>query len=120
MSAQFDWQVYGCIIWEYSLQIQDSNNADVLLDSRLKLSAQLLCALNYWIIFYTKNVMYLNIVYAHMLHCMIKLRPDLESAHQAHCFGIWFIQIRKVEADINELNILGLECIYLSGCSQFE
>ena len=22
--------------------------------------------------------MYLNVVYAHMLHCMIKLRPDLE------------------------------------------
>ena len=36
-----------------------------------------------------------------MLHCMIKLRPDLESAHQAGHFGIWFIQIRQIEADIN-------------------
>ena len=25
--------------------------------------------------------MYLNIVYVHMLYCMIKLRPDLESTH---------------------------------------
>ena len=55
-----------------------------------------------------------------MLHSMIKLRPDLESTHQASCFGIWFVQIRQIEVDINQLNILGLECIYLSGCSQFE
>ena len=52
-----------------------------------------------------------------MLHCMIKLRP---STHRAGRFGIWFVQIRQIEADINQLNILGLECIYLSGCSQFE
>ena len=64
--------------------------------------------------------MYLNIIYVHMLHCMIKLRPDLESTHQAGHFGIWFIQIRQIEVDINQLNILGLEHIYLSGCSQFE
>ena len=50
--------------------------------------------------------MYINIHYAHMLHCMIKLRPDLESTHQAGHFDIWFIQI-------------GLERVYLSGCSQF-
>ena len=52
-----------------------------------------------------------------MLHCMIKLRPDLESTHQAGHFDIWFIQIGQIEV---ELNILGLEHIYLSGCSQFE
>ena len=51
---------------------------------------------------------------------MIKLRPDWESTHQAGCFGIWFVQIGQIEADINQLNILGLEHIYLSGCSQFE
>ena len=51
---------------------------------------------------------------------MIKLRPDLESTHQAGYFGIWFIQIRQIEVDINQLNILGLDHIYLSGCSQFE
>ena len=55
-----------------------------------------------------------------MLHCMIKLRPDLESTHQAGHFSICFVQIRQIEADINQLNILGLECVYLSGCSQFE
>ena len=55
-----------------------------------------------------------------MLHCMIKLRTDLESTHQAGPFGIWFIQIGQIEVDINQLNILGLEHIYLSGCSQFE
>ena len=55
-----------------------------------------------------------------MLHCMIKLRPDLESVHQASRFGIWFIQIKQIEVDINQLSILGLECVYLSGCSQFE
>ena len=64
--------------------------------------------------------MYLNVIYAHMLHCMIKLRPDLESTHQASHFGIWFIQIGQIEVDINQLNILGLEHIYLSGCNQFE
>ena len=64
--------------------------------------------------------MYFNVVYALMLHCMMKLRPDLESTHQAGHFGIWFIQIRQIEVDINKLNISGLECIYLSGCSQFE
>ena len=51
----------------------------------------------------------------YMLHCMIKIRPDLELAHQDNCFGI-----RQIEAVINQLNILGLECIYLSGCSQFK
>ena len=64
--------------------------------------------------------MYLNIHYAHMLHCMIKLRPDLESPHQVGHFGIWFIQIRQIEVDINQLNILVLEHVYLSGCSQFD
>ena len=63
--------------------------------------------------------MYINVCYAHMLHCMIKLRPDLESTHQAGHFGIWFIQIGQIEMDINHLNILGLECVYLSGCNQF-
>ena len=56
----------------------------------------------------------------HMLHCMIKLRPDLKSTHKVGRFGIWFFQIRQIEVDINQLNILGLECVYLSGCSQFE
>ena len=46
-----------------------------------------------------------------MLHCMIKLRPDLESTHQAGHFGIWFVQIGQIEVDINQLNILGLEHI---------
>ena len=64
--------------------------------------------------------MCLNIVYVHMVYCMIKLRPDLESTHWAGHFDIWFIQIEQIEVDINQLNILGLECIYLSGCSQFE
>ena len=50
--------------------------------------------------------MYLNIHYAHMVHCMIKLRPDLESTHEVGHFGIWFIQIRQIEVDINQLNIL--------------
>ena len=64
--------------------------------------------------------MYLNIVYAHMVYCMVKLRPDLESTHQAGRFDIWFIQIGQIEVDINQLNILGLERTYLSGCIQFE
>ena len=49
----------------------------------------------------TKDVTYLNVHYACMLHCMIKLRPDLESTHQASHFGIWFVQIRQIEADID-------------------
>ena len=64
--------------------------------------------------------MYLNVIHAHMVYCMIKLRPDLESTHQAGCFDIWFVQIGQIEVDINQLNISGLECVYLSGCSQFE
>ena len=36
----------------------------------------------------TKNVMYKNVCYVRMVHCMIKPRPDLESAHQAGCFDI--------------------------------
>ena len=64
--------------------------------------------------------MYLNVVYALMMHCMIKLWPDLESAHQASHFGKWFVQIRQIEADINQFNILELGHIYLSGCSHFE
>ena len=64
--------------------------------------------------------MYLNIVYVLMLHFMVKLRPELESTHQAGHFGIWFIKIRQIEMDINQLNILGLERIHLSSCSQFE
>ena len=59
--------------------------------------------------------MCLNIVYVHMVYCMMKLRP-----HQVGHFDIWFIQIRQIEVDINQLNILGLECIYLSDCSQFK
>ena len=62
--------------------------------------------------------MYLNVIYALTLHCMIKLGPDLESTHQAGNFGIWFIQIGQIEVDRNQLNILGLEHIYLSGCNQ--
>ena len=53
-----------------------------------------------------------------MLHCMIKLRPDLESTHQASHFGICFIQIGQIEVYINPLNILWHERIYLSGYSQ--
>ena len=64
--------------------------------------------------------MYINVCYTPMLHCMIKLRPDLESTHQAGRFGIWFIQIGQIEWDINQLNISGLECVWRSGCSQFE
>ena len=55
--------------------------------------------------------MYKNVRYAHILHCMIKLRPDLESTHQAGCFGIWFVQIGQIEVDINQLNISGLKRI---------
>ena len=51
---------------------------------------------------------------------MIKLRPDLESTHQASHFGIWFIQIWQIEADINQFNILELGHVYPSACSQFE
>ena len=61
--------------------------------------------------------MYLNIIYTHMVYCSVKPRPDLESTHRAGCFDIWFVQIRQIEVDINQLNILGLERIYLSGCS---
>ena len=57
----------------------------------------------------TKNVTYINICYAHMLHCMMKLRPDLESTHQASHFGTWFVQIGQIEVDINQLNISGLK-----------
>ena len=32
--------------------------------------------------------MYKNVRYVRMVHCMIKLRPDLESAHQASRFDI--------------------------------
>ena len=49
--------------------------------------------------------MYKNVRYAHMLHCMIKLRPDLESAHQAGRFDIENIYVRQIEADPNQLNI---------------
>ena len=49
--------------------------------------------------------MYINIRYVHMLHYMIKLRPDLESTHQADRFGIWFVQIGQIEVYINPLNI---------------
>ena len=64
--------------------------------------------------------MYLNLIYALVIHCMIELRPDLESTHQVGHFCIWFIQIGQIEADINQFNILELGCIYLSGCSLFE
>ena len=64
--------------------------------------------------------MYLNITYVHMVYCMMKLRPDLESTHQAGHFDIWFVHIGQIEVDINQLNISGLERIYLSGCSKFE
>ena len=47
--------------------------------------------------------MYLNIIYVLMLHCMIKLRLDLESTHQAGRFGIRLIQIRQIEVDINSM-----------------
>ena len=49
------------------------NYADVLLDSGLKLS---------------NNVMYKNVHYVRMVHCMIKPRPDLESTYQAGRFDI--------------------------------
>ena len=49
--------------------------------------------------------MYKNIRYMLMVHCMIKLRPDLESAHQAGRFDIWFVYIGQIEADPNQLNI---------------
>ena len=52
--------------------------------------------------------MYLNIIYVHMVYCMVKLRPDLESTHRAVCFDIWFVQIGQIEMDINQLNISGL------------
>ena len=64
--------------------------------------------------------MYLNVIYTHMIYCMIKLRPDLESTHQAGHFGIWFVQIGQIEVNINQFNILELRCIYLTGCSLFE
>ena len=64
--------------------------------------------------------MYLNIIDVHMVYCMVKLRPDLESTDRAGHFDIWFIQIGQIEVDINQLNISGLEHVYLSGCSQFE
>ena len=32
--------------------------------------------------------MYKNVHYVRMVHCMIKLRPDLESAYQAGRFDI--------------------------------
>ena len=50
----------------------------------------------------SKNVMYINVRYLHMLHCVIKLRPDLESTHQAGHFDIWFIQIGQIEVYIND------------------
>ena len=62
--------------------------------------------------------MYLNVIYAHMVYCIIKLRLTLESTHQAGRFDIWFVQIEQIEVDINQLNILGLEHVYLCGCSQ--
>ena len=49
--------------------------------------------------------MYKNICYVCMVHCMIKLRPDLESAHQAGHFDILNIYVRQIEADPNQLNI---------------
>ena len=49
----------------------------------------LLCAPNFWNQgVNTKNIMYLNVVYVLMLHCMIKLRPDLESAYRDDHFDI--------------------------------
>ena len=40
-----------------------------------------------------------------MVHCMIKLRPDLELAHQANRFDILNIYVRQIEVDPNQLNI---------------
>ena len=113
--AQFDWQVYGCIgvhlVWvhfsETSLQIQNSNNADVLLD---------------WIV--DLNYLTLYHVFKQLLCTYASFCDKTEVRFgiyiQAGHFGIWFVQIRQIEVDINQLNILGLERIYLSGCSQFE
>ena len=49
--------------------------------------------------------MYKNVHYVRMVHCMIKPRPDLESAHQASRFDIQNIYVQQIEADPNQLNI---------------
>ena len=40
--------------------------------------------------------MALNVIYLHMLGCMVKPRLDLESTHG--CFGIFYIFVQPVEA----------------------
>ena len=41
----------------------------------------------------------------HIVHCMGKPRPDLESAHQAGRLEYKNIQVGQIEADPNQLNI---------------
>ena len=40
----------------------------------------------------------LNVVYLHVPGCEVKPRPDLETTHQAGCFGIWNFFISPGEA----------------------
>ena len=67
-----------------SFQLLTSNNADILLGSGLKLSGIIinLCSeLCFLESVNTKNVMTSDIIYSHLLHCMIKPWPYLESTH---------------------------------------
>ena len=78
----------GTFSLKTSVQSQDSNNADVLTLCSKLLDYILLKSGSFsGLYFYlskgvnTKDITYLNVHYACMLHCMIKLRPDLESTH---------------------------------------
>ena len=66
----------------------DVEQKGLLLDNGLKLSNFKVVSLEFLESVNTKNVMTVDIIYALMLHCMIKLRPDLELAHQDDQFDI--------------------------------
>ena len=86
----------------------------MLLDSGLKLSniIVILCSkLLDYILLKSGNISGLYFTLERYASLYDKIRPDLESTHQASCFGIWFIQIGQIEVDINQLNISGLKCV---------
>ena len=58
--------------------------------------------------------MYLNIIYVFMHHCRFGIYTSIQS--------FWYMVYpdRTNRSGLNQLNISGLECVYLSGCSQFE
>ena len=90
MNGKDKQQVYGCI-GVHLVLAHDVSTQFVKITMRTfipvldlkQCRCTLICALNYIFLepVNTKNVMYLSIGYAHVLHCMIKPRLDLKSTH---------------------------------------